>query len=157
MSWVPTIVRLALLTLLVAFLVRPEWFEPLLVPLTRNNAPAIYNQGSLLALAGQHLVTVAIASVAAAVVAIGMAILVTREAGAEFLPLARSVVNVGQTFPPLNSITSCPLSAATASRAPAPTTKATKTKHEIHFPLIASPLLLSILLGNKTPAPIRPN
>lgn len=101
MSWVPTIVRLALLTLLVAFLVRPEWFEPLLVPLTRNNAPAIYNQGSLLALAGQHLVTVAIASVAAAVVAIGMAILVTREAGAEFLPLARSVVNVGQTFPPV--------------------------------------------------------
>lgn len=101
MSWVPTIVRLALLTLLVAFLVRPEWFEPLLAPLTRNNAPAIYNQGSLLALAGQHLVTVAIASVAAAVVAIGMAILVTREAGAEFLPLARSVVNVGQTFPPV--------------------------------------------------------
>ena len=43
----------------------------------------------------------AIASVAAAVVAIGMAILVTREAGAEFLPLARSVVNVGQTFPPV--------------------------------------------------------
>lgn len=101
MSRVPTIVRLALLALLLAFLARPDWFEPLLAPLTRNNAPAIYNQGSLLSLAGQHLSTVAIASAAAAVVAIGMAILVTREAGAEFLPLARSIVNVGQTFPPV--------------------------------------------------------
>lgn len=101
MSRVPAIVRLALLALLLAFLARPDWFEPLLAPLTRNNAPAIYNQGSLLSLAGQHLSTVAIASAAAAVVAIGMAILVTREAGAEFLPLARSIVNVGQTFPPV--------------------------------------------------------
>lgn len=101
MSRVPAIVRLALLALLLAFLARPDWFAPLLAPLTRNNAPAIYNQGSLLSLAGQHLLTVAIASVAAVVVAIGMAILVTREAGAEFLPLARSIVNVGQTFPPV--------------------------------------------------------
>ena len=101
MNGVPAILRLALLALLVTFLARPGWFEPLLAPLARANAPAVYNQGSLAALAGRHLLTVALASVAAAVAAIGMAILVTREAGAEFLPLARSVVNVGQTFPPV--------------------------------------------------------
>jgi osmoprotectant transport system permease protein len=101
MSRTAAVLRLALLALLVAFLARPDWFEPLLAPLTRANAPAIYNQGSLAALAGRHLLTVAIASAAAAAVAIGMAILVTRQAGAEFLPFARSVVNVGQTFPPV--------------------------------------------------------
>lgn len=100
-KWLPTIVRLVLLLLLLAFLFRPDWFEPLLAPLTRQNAPVIYNQGSLLALAGQHLATVALATLAATVIAVGMAIFVTREAGAEFLPLARSLVNIGQTFPPV--------------------------------------------------------
>ena len=34
-------------------------------------------------------------------VAVGLAILVTRPFGAEFLPLSRSLANVGQTFPPV--------------------------------------------------------
>ena len=75
--------------------------EPLLKPLTENNAPAIYNQGSLLTLTLQHLGTVAVATLGAIIVAIGLAILVTRPFGAEFLPLSRSLVNIGQTFPPV--------------------------------------------------------
>lgn len=49
----------------------------------------------------QHLGTVAVATTAAIIVAIGLAILVTRPFGAEFLPLSRSLVNIGQTFPPV--------------------------------------------------------
>jgi osmoprotectant transport system permease protein len=101
MKWLPALLRLALLVLLVAFVTEPAWFEPLLKPLTENNAPAIYNQGSLLSLTYLHLRTVLIATVAAIIVAVGLAILVTRPAGAEFLPLSRSLVNIGQTFPPV--------------------------------------------------------
>ena len=98
---IPTLLRLAALALLVAFIVEPQWFEPLFKPLTENNAPAIYNQGSLLSLTLLHLRTVAIATVAAIIVAVALAILVTRPFGAEFLPLSRSLVNIGQTFPPV--------------------------------------------------------
>lgn len=100
-AWIPTVLRLMLLCLLVAFLANPYWFEPVFRPLTQNGAPAIYNQGSLLWLTLQHLKIVAIATAAAIVVAISLAILVTRPAGAEFLPLSRSLVNIGQTFPPV--------------------------------------------------------
>jgi osmoprotectant transport system permease protein len=45
-SW-SALLRFAALVLLVAFITEPQWFEPLLKPLTENNAPAIYNRGSL--------------------------------------------------------------------------------------------------------------
>ncbi|QND53291.1 ABC transporter permease [Phyllobacterium sp. 628] len=97
----PTILRLLVFALLIVFLIRPEWFASVFRPLTENNAPAIYNQGSLLTLTLLHLRTVAIATAGATVVAIALAILVTRPIGAEFLPLSRSLVNIGQTFPPV--------------------------------------------------------
>lgn len=100
-KWLPRTLRLVLFGLLVAFLLAPQSFEPLLKPLVQRNAPAIYNQGSLLLLTTQHLLTVAIAISAAAIVAIGLAILVSRPVGREFLPLSRSLVNIGQTFPPV--------------------------------------------------------
>jgi osmoprotectant transport system permease protein len=99
--FLPNLLRLAALILLIAFLVRPELFEPLLKPLVQANAPAIYNQGSLLSLTLSHLATVFTATFAATLVAVGLAILVTRPIGAEFLPLSRSLVNIGQTFPPV--------------------------------------------------------
>ena len=95
------VLRLALAGLLVAFLTMPQLFAPLLRPLTQNGAPAIYAQGDLLGLTLQHLQTVAIATAAATLVAVLLAILVTRPGGRDFLPLSRSVVNVGQTFPPV--------------------------------------------------------
>ena len=100
-KWLPRTLRLVLFGLLVAFLLAPQSFEPLLKPLVQRNAPAIYNQGSLLLLTTQHLLTVAIAITAAAIVAIGLAILVSRPVGREFLPLSRSLVNIGQTVPPV--------------------------------------------------------
>lgn len=95
------LLRVCLLLLLVAFLVSPGWFEPVLRPLVQGNAPAIYNQGSLLTLTLLHLRIVAIATAGATVVAVVLAILMTRPFGAEFLPLSRSLVNIGQTFPPV--------------------------------------------------------
>ena len=60
-----------------------------------------YGQNSLLSLTLLHLRTVFLATLAATVVAVGMAVLVTRPFGREFLPLSRSLVNIGQTFPPV--------------------------------------------------------
>ncbi|WP_119256556.1 ABC transporter permease [Shinella zoogloeoides] len=97
----PNLLRFAVLVVLVTFLVQPALFEPLLKPLVQANAPAVYNQGSLLSLTLSHLATVFIATLAATIVAVGLAILVTRPIGAEFLPLSRSLVNIGQTFPPV--------------------------------------------------------
>ncbi|WP_421874152.1 ABC transporter permease [Pararhizobium sp.] len=100
-AWIPHLLRAALLAVLIAFLLAPGWFDPLLKPLVQENAPAIYNQGSLLTLTLLHLRTVAIATTGAIIVAVTLAILVTRSFAAEFLPLSRSLVNVGQTFPPV--------------------------------------------------------
>ena len=93
--------RLIGLGLLLALVLDPPLFEPLLRPLTENGAPAIYNQASLLALTLAHLGLVAVASLISAVLALGLGIFVTRRAGREFLPLSRAVVNIGQVFPPV--------------------------------------------------------
>jgi osmoprotectant transport system permease protein len=97
----PMLVRLGALALLVVFITQPQWFEPLFRPLTANNAPAIYDRDSLLSLTLSHLRTVAIATAAATALALTLAILVTRPFGAEFLPLSRMLVNIGQTLPPV--------------------------------------------------------
>ncbi len=101
MRHIPTILRLAALGLLLAFLVVPQRFAPLFAPLASGGASPIYDQGNLGMLALAHLATVLAACLASAVVAVALGILVTRAGGAEFLPLSRAVVNFGQTFPPV--------------------------------------------------------
>lgn len=86
---------------LVAFLASPDSFVWLFQPLTKNGAPPIYTQTGLLQLTLSHLALVAVAVVASTVVAVGLGVLVTRPAGREFLPLARTITSVGQTFPPV--------------------------------------------------------
>jgi osmoprotectant transport system permease protein len=93
--------RLAVLGLLLAFLVAPQAFAPVFAPLNDYGAPAIYDQGNVLELALSHLWIVLIAAAASTVVAVALGIFVTRPAGAQFLPLSRTLVNVGQTFPPV--------------------------------------------------------
>lgn len=95
------VIRLVILALLVAFVVTPQSFAFVFEPLTRNNQTAIYTQNSLLNLTVSHLTIVAIATVLATALAVGLAVLVTRPFGAEFLPLSRSIANIGQTFPPV--------------------------------------------------------
>jgi osmoprotectant transport system permease protein len=100
MSWA-LLIRIAACALLVAFLLTPQSFAPLFAPLSQPGAPAIYDQGNLLSLALAQLGTVLLAAAASTVVAVGLGILVTRASGAEFLPLSRTLVNIGQTFPPV--------------------------------------------------------
>lgn len=95
------IARLVAIAGLGALMLRPELFRGILEPLTENGAPAIYNQGSLLQLTLAHLALVGVATLIGGIAALVMGILVTRPAGTEFLPLSRSIVNVGQTFPPV--------------------------------------------------------
>ncbi len=98
LAWV---LRIAAFALLAAFLVFPQRFAPLFAPLTEYGAPPIYDQGSLLALALAQLGTVFLAAAASTMLAVALAIFVTRRSGAEFLPLSRTLVNFGQTFPPV--------------------------------------------------------
>ena len=93
--------RLGALALLLTFLLFPQTFAPLFAPLTHYGAPPIYDQGNLLSLALAQLATVLCAAAASTVTAVGLGILVTRPAGAQFLPLSRTLVNIGQTFPPV--------------------------------------------------------
>ncbi|HMC47034.1 MAG TPA: ABC transporter permease [Caballeronia sp.] len=95
------IARIFALAVLLTLLFKPQVFQPMLAPLAENGAPALYDRASLLDLTLAHLAIVAGASLVGAVIALLAGIFVTREAGAEFLPLARSVVNIGQTFPPV--------------------------------------------------------
>ena len=93
--------RLVILAVLVVFLVAPQGFAPLFAPLNEYGAPPIYDQGDMLSLAVSHLVTVLLAAAASTLVAVALGIFVTRPAGAQFLPLSRTLFNVGQTFPPV--------------------------------------------------------
>lgn len=96
-----TALKAGLLGILCIFILRPEWFQSWLAPFTRNNAPAIYTQNSLLALTINHLALVGIATLAATIIAVTLGILITRPSGREFLPLSRAIANIGQTFPPV--------------------------------------------------------
>lgn len=93
--------RALLLGALLLFLWQPDLFEPLFRPLVNEGVPVIYERASFVTLTLQHLGLVALAALASTIVAVLMAIFVTRKQGAEFLPLSRSLVNIGQTFPPV--------------------------------------------------------
>ncbi|MDT0682690.1 ABC transporter permease [Roseicyclus sp. F158] len=95
------ILRGALALLLAGLVLTPETFAPLFAPVAPANGPVIYQRTSLLSLSLSHLGLVAAASTAATLVAVTLAILVTRPSGAPFRPLSRTITNVGQTFPPV--------------------------------------------------------
>ncbi|MDE2305397.1 MAG: ABC transporter permease [Gammaproteobacteria bacterium] len=101
MARVGAALKFAALAALATFLVVPQRFASLFAPLNPSGAPPIYDQGNLLALALAHLGIVCLAAVASAVVAVTLGILVTRDRGARFLPLSRTLVGFGQTFPPV--------------------------------------------------------
>ncbi|MGF1703019.1 ABC transporter permease [Photobacterium makurazakiensis] len=97
-QWLGLIIPLALLLLLTF---RMELLEPYLASFNQNNAPTIYYRDSFLNLIGWHLLVVLLSISTATAVAVLCGILVTRPSGKDFLPLARAVANLGQTFPPV--------------------------------------------------------
>lgn len=101
MKPVAAIARIALLLALLVLLLRARWVEPLFAPFADNGAPVLYERASLLDLTLAHLGLVAVSTAIGALLAICAGIFVTRPTVAEFLPVARSIVNIGQTFPPV--------------------------------------------------------
>jgi osmoprotectant transport system permease protein len=99
--WLPAFIRAVVLVLLIALLWAPQDFAGIFAPLTKFGQPPIYTQSSLIDLTINHLEIVAIATILSTIVAVGCAILVTRPFGHDFLPLSRSIANIGQTFPPV--------------------------------------------------------
>ena len=93
--------RLTGLCLLLALFARPQLFEPVFRPLANTGAPAIYVQAELWSLALSHVVLALGAALLALFVAVTAAVVVTRSWGTSFLPLSRSIANIGQTFPPV--------------------------------------------------------
>ncbi len=100
MSW-SSLRRLIPALLLLALVVRPDWFSWAFAPFAPAGGPVIYERASLLSLSLNHLGLVVLASTAATLVAVTLAILVTRPVGAAFRPLSRTITNIGQTFPPV--------------------------------------------------------
>lgn len=96
-----TVLRIFACLLLAAFLLSPQSFAPVFAPLSQHGAPPIYDQGNMLSLALAQLGTVLLAAAGSTLVAVGLGIFVTRPSGADFLPLSRTLVNIGQTFPPV--------------------------------------------------------
>jgi osmoprotectant transport system permease protein len=96
-----TVLRICACLLLGAFLLSPQSFAPVFAPLSQHGAPPIYDQGNMLSLALAQLGTVLLAAAGSTLVAVGLGIFVTRPSGADFLPLSRTLVNIGQTFPPV--------------------------------------------------------
>jgi osmoprotectant transport system permease protein len=83
------------------FLLAPNLYTSVLEPFAPDGRPAIYDRADLLALTLSHLALVAGAILPATLIAVGLAVIVSRPIGAEFLPLSRAIVNIGQTFPPV--------------------------------------------------------
>ncbi|MBT0782432.1 ABC transporter permease [Paracoccus sp. pheM1] len=84
-----------------ALVLFPALFEPVLRPFAPAGGPVIYDRATLAGLTASHLMLVMLAMVPSTLIALALAILVTRPAGAEFLPTARMLANIGQTFPPV--------------------------------------------------------
>jgi len=90
-----------LLPLLLFLLLGMPVLRPLFAAAFPGTTPPIYGDDSFLALFLSHAGYVALSSLAAAVIGIGLGIVATREWGAEFRPLLEALATIGQTFPPV--------------------------------------------------------
>lgn len=97
-QWFGLIAPLSILALLAY---RIELIEPLLAYFNHIDAPVIYYRDTFTNLIFWHMLVVFLSIGAATITALLCGIFVTRESGKDFLPLARAVANLGQTFPPV--------------------------------------------------------
>lgn len=92
---------IVVITLTAVLMFAPALLTPLLRPFAPLAGPVIYDRTTLAGLSVSHLKLVALAMLPSGLIGVGLAVLVTRDAGAEFLPLSRSLANIGQSFPPV--------------------------------------------------------
>lgn len=89
-----------LLALAVLLALMP-YAEPLLRLLAPDSKTVLYTRDSLTWLLGQHLLLVALAGGGACLLAVTLAVLVTRPFGRSLLPVVSQLASAGQTFPPV--------------------------------------------------------
>lgn len=78
-----------------------EALRPLFAWAFPETSPPIYADDSFAALFLFHAEFVAVSSIAAALVGVGLGIVATRPWGEEFRPLLEALATIGQTFPPV--------------------------------------------------------
>ena len=86
--------------LFATLLLRTDALRPVLHRAFPGVEPVIYNRDSFLALFLSQLGLVVVASLAASLIGVALAVFVTRPAGRDFRPMASALATVGQTFPP---------------------------------------------------------
>ncbi|WP_227418327.1 ABC transporter permease [Roseitranquillus sediminis] len=87
--------------LFLALALQPQLFAPLLALLNDPGQQIIYDRQPLAMLVLWHVAVVAAAETAAVITAVALGILVTRNRGGDLMTLARTISNLGQTFPPI--------------------------------------------------------
>ncbi|NIY47210.1 ABC transporter permease [Cedecea colo] len=90
-----------LLALFIALLFLMPYTGALFSWLFPELARPLYQQDSFISLALAHLTLVAVSSLVAVVIGVGLGIAVTRPAGLEFRSLVETITAAGQTFPPV--------------------------------------------------------
>lgn len=90
-----------LMLALLALIVFMPSAEPLFRALFPGDPHPIYTRASFVELTLAHIELVAISSLAAAAIGIGLGVFVTRESGREFAPIVSAIATIGQTFPPV--------------------------------------------------------
>lgn len=90
-----------LMLLLIAAVFLMPAAEPLMRALFPDDPRPIYTRASFFELTLAHVELVAISSLAAAAIGIGLAIFVTRRSGREFAAMVSATAAIGQTFPPV--------------------------------------------------------
>lgn len=75
--------------------------EPIFHALFPDNPRPMYSRASFVDLTLAHIELVMVGSLAAALVAIGLGIVVTRDSGRDLAPLVAALAAIGQTFPPV--------------------------------------------------------
>jgi osmoprotectant transport system permease protein len=87
--------------LFAALLLRMDALRPLFRRAFPDAMPVIYDRASFLDLFAAHLALVGIASLAASLIGVALAIFVTRPAGRQFRTMVDTLAAIGQTFPPV--------------------------------------------------------
>lgn len=93
------------LGLYLVFAATPQIWVAIAGRLFPDESRLLYEQTSMLALIGEHLLMVAVAAVASTLIGVGLGVFVTRPAGAEFFDVVSDLANIGQTFPPIAVLT----------------------------------------------------
>src|SRR5262249_46988265 len=75
--------------------------EPLIGWLFPGNPRPVYTRASFLELTLAHVDLVAVSSLAAAAIGIGLGVFVPRQTGREFATIVGAIAAIGQTFPPV--------------------------------------------------------